>query len=127
MLKRLLRDRKGISLTEVVVAMTVVLLVTGAAISVVISSINADVGFRDKYKALTACENAVECLRYSKGDKGLLEVALGKAGFNVENSEYFLEFRDHKVTVTQDYVVKYTVERDGQIVSDKTLYTYNPN
>ena len=68
MLKRLLRDRKGISLTEVVIAMAVVLTVTGSAITLVISSIKADAGFRAKYQALTACEKAADCLRFSKGN-----------------------------------------------------------
>jgi hypothetical protein len=40
--------------------MTMVLIITGAAISVQIASTRADVAFRDKYRALTGCENAVE-------------------------------------------------------------------
>lgn len=130
MLKRLLRDRKGISLTEVVIAMAVVLTVTGSAITLVISSIKADAGFRAKYQALTACENAADCLRFSKGNETLLKDALVKSGFKVENDECFFKILEHKVTVDDDegkYFVKYTVERDGQIVSEETVYTYNTN
>ena len=81
MIKRLLRDRKGISLTEVVVAMAMVLMVTGAAISIVAASARADVSYRYKYEALTACENAADCLRYANGDNtdGLLGTVLTKS------------------------------------------------
>ena len=129
MLKRLLRDRKGISLTEVVIAMAVVLTITGSAITLVISSIEADAGFRAKYKALTACENAADCLRFSKGDKTLLENALVESGFKVENDGYFFKYHNHKVTVAKnnnEYIVVYTVE-DDEKPSEKTVYTYNPN
>ena len=83
MLKRLLRDRKGVSLAEVVVAMTLVVIITGAAISVVIASIKADAAYQNKYRALTACENAAECLRFSKGVQDKLEEALDAADFKV--------------------------------------------
>ena len=55
LLKRLVRDRKGISMTEVVVAMALVVIVTGAAISVLIASIQFDVKYKAQTHALNAC------------------------------------------------------------------------
>ena len=156
MLKRLFRDRKGISLTEVIVAMTLVVIVTGAAITVVISSAQADVAYRFKYRALTACENAVDCLRYSQGDEKELQNALSVLGFQgyqdnetlaetIETEEekrksydgYILKYidnlnkREHKIVVTTDatrtfYVVKYIVKYENQS-TDKITYTYYSN
>lgn len=79
--KKLLRDRRGVSMTEVIVAMAAVLIVTGAAITVLVSSSQADTLYRDKYRALNGCENAVECIRFTK-DKQTLADALLKAGFS---------------------------------------------
>lgn len=128
LIRKLLRDRKGISLTEVVIAMAAVLMVTGAAISVLISSNQADIAFRDKYRGLTGCENAVECLRFATDNElSQAEVAtiLEKAGFVDETPEdtevkYILEGNE-EVTVTYDieadrYVVKYR---------DEIIYTKN--
>lgn len=130
MLKRLLRDRKGISLTEVVIAMAVVLTVTGSAITLVISSIKADAGFRAKYQALTACENAADCLRFSKGNLEKLDYALNSVGFTVTDNIYSNGKNENTVKVIYqedgdlnnnlfDYA---TVEYDGE-----TVYTYNTN
>ena len=123
MIKRLLRDRKGISLTEVVIAMAMVLMVTGAAISIVAASARADLGYRYKYEALTACENAADCLRYSQGDKDILKVALEKIGFDVSGTEYTFTRTINKKTIQKiiisqngnDYVVEY---------NDEIIYNY---
>ena len=125
MIKRLLRDRKGISLTEVVVAMALVLLVTGAAIGIVAASAQADLSYRYKYEALTACENAADCLRYSQGNETKLQEALKSAGFkeNTVESVWIIEKTINKkpvqtVKVYKEgnyYVVKY---------NDEIIYNY---
>lgn len=120
MIKRLLRDRKGISLTEVVVAMTIVFLITGAAISVVISSIKADAAFGNKYRALTACENAAECLRFSKGAP--TEELMEKIDFKQNGDDYIFKSVDQEVTVTINDENYYVVKYNG-----KTIYTYYVN
>lgn len=121
LIRKLLRDRKGISLTEVVIAMAAVLMVTGAAISVLISSNQADIAFREKYRALTACENAVECLRFTT-DETELATVLGKAGFadEIEDTEVKYIYKDNDQVVviyeSDHYVVKY---------GDEIIYTTN--
>ena len=120
LLSRLLRDRKGVSMTEVIVAMAMVLIVTGAAITVLIASSRADTVYRNKYRALNGCENAVECLRFAENDESLLESALKKAGFEEIDPEqegfgagYVLIHGDEQVKVVKDdngdenYVVIY--------------------
>ena len=116
MLKRLLRDRKGVSITEIVVAMAVVLMITGAAISVVLASAKADATYNNKYRALTACENAAECIRYSQGNESLLKNALKEAGFTIPiDASPFLEIGDDSIVVYRDlkdgfYMVVYNGE-----------------
>lgn len=118
--KHLLRNRKGMTLLEVVVGIAVVLIVTGAALTLMISSSRADVAYRDEYRALVACENAQECLRFANGDPERLYAALTAVGFTKDpDSEiYTLENGSHTVTVTLDsdnYVVKY---------NDETIYEH---
>ena len=122
LIRKLLRNRKGVSLSEVVVAMAVVLMVAGAAISVLIYSSKADAVFRDKYRALTACESAVECIRFANGDADLLNEALANAGFvnppDDGEEKYFIEGNDQAVVIcdfeSAHYVVKY---------GDEIIYT----
>ena len=125
LLKKLLRDRKGVSLTEVIVAMAVIVVVTGAAISVVIASVRADNAYALKYAALTGSENAVECLRFTQ-DEAELNKALLKAGF-VEHTEtinsievkYVLDGNDDvKVGVTNENGKAYYVV----ILNGETIY-----
>ena len=82
LLKKLLRDRRGISMTEVVVAMALVVIVTGAAISVLIASMQFDAKYKAQTHAQNACESAVECIRFAD-TQSELEPLLVKAGFTV--------------------------------------------
>ena len=125
-IRKLLRCRRGVSLSEVVVAMAVVLMVAGAAISVLIYSSKADAVFRDRYRALTACENAVECIRFADGteDVDTLKTALEKVGFENPSDDgtdtYYLVDNDQVVVICDfenaHYVVQY---------GDDIIYTTN--
>lgn len=105
-LKKLLKNRKGISMTEVVVAMAVVVLITGAAVSVLIASVKADAKYITKSVALEGCETAVECIRFADGfDEGealeRLKTALTAAGFEAAEDEntFTLSVGDETVKV----------------------------
>lgn len=115
---KLLRSRRGISLTEVVVAMTAVVIITGAAVSVLVFSSMADVKFGAKTLALAECENAVECLRFADGNESTLESLLKKVDFVNENGDFVWKYgKSETVTVSVEtdgenkhYVVKYNDE-----------------
>ena len=118
-LKKLLRDRRGISMTEVIVAMAMVTIVTGAAISVLVASMQFDIKYQEKTAALSYCESAVECVRFAE-DKEMLKQTLNliQEGFgdfqNVDSSDVFsLTEGDTVIQVvvtsnagTDNYVVK---------------------
>lgn len=111
-LTRLLRARKGVSIAEVVVAMASVLIVTAAAVTMVAASVKANVGYERKFRALIACENAAEVLRFAQNEADLAN-ALTKIGFKANGTEYTLSYGDEQITVTKDdgdednYVVIY--------------------
>lgn len=119
LLKKLLRDRRGISVTEVVVAMALVVIVTGVAISVLVASMQFDVKYQDKTAALSYCESAVECVRFAENKEMLGQTLdLLKEGFGTGTSEddsYVFSLTEGDTTVqvvvtsvsgTDNYVVK---------------------
>ena len=113
-LLKLLGNRKGISMTEVIVAMAVLVMVSGAAITVLIASVKADTAYQNKYAVLSGCENAAECLRFADGNEILLKEALEKAGFaQTDETEFTLEKGNETVTVLkidESYAVVYNGE-----------------
>lgn len=120
-LLKLINSRKGISMTEVIVAMAVLVMVSGAAITVLIASVKTDTAFENKYTVLSGCENAAECLRFADGNTELLEQALKKAGFseNDEDGTYMLEKGKEQVTVEMNDSGEYVVIYNGE-----TIYTH---
>ena len=99
-----LRDRKGITMTEVIVAMAMVLIITGAAISLLISSLQFDEKYKSQIYAYTACESAVNCMRYTDSTDDLNKY-LPLLGFEkTEENTYVLSSnaQDVKVSIQGD-------------------------
>ena len=97
---RKLQDRKGITMTEVIVAMAVVIIVTGAAISVVTASVKFDAKYNAETYALNACESAVNCVRFADTVEELDALLVGKLGF--EKVKGVFTFNGDTVKVTTD-------------------------
>lgn len=96
-----LRDRKGITMTEVIVAMAVVILVTGSAISLLMSSVQFDTKYNAQTADLNACESAVHCVRFTK-DPAKLDTylkLLGFEGHSVSETEVDFKLPNGNVTV----------------------------
>lgn len=119
-LLKLLGNRKGISMTEVIVAMAVLVMVSGAAITVLIASVKADTAYQNKYAVLSGCENAAECLRFADGNENLLKEALEKAGFaQTDETEFTLEKGNETVTVLK-IDESYAVVYNGEVIYTHT-------
>lgn len=117
-MKKLLKklcDRKGITMTEVVVAMTVVIIITGAAISVVTASVQFDAKYQKETYALNACESAVNCVRFADTPEELADL-LNKLAFKEKVSGVLWTFGDDVVRV-EDVGGTWTV-----IYNDKIMY-----
>ncbi|MBQ3597724.1 MAG: hypothetical protein II987_00485 [Clostridia bacterium] len=119
-LLKLFGNRKGISMTEVIVAMAVLVMVSGAAITVLIASVKADTAYQNKYAVLSGCENAAECLRFADGNEILLKEALEKAGFaQTDETEFTLEKGNETVTVLK-IDESYAVVYNGEVIYTHT-------
>ena len=137
LLKKLLRDRRGISMTEVVVAMALVVIVTGAAISVLIASIQFDAKYKAQTHAQNACESAVECIRFADGKEKLHELLSQKVGFvqlkeDKEEGNDITYFFDAgkasaEVVITYvdgsegNYIAKYVVRLNDEEIYDRIV------
>lgn len=110
-----LRDRKGITMTEVVVAMTVVIIITGAAISVVTASVQFDAKYQQETYDLNACESAVNCVRFADSPAELETLLVDKLEFTEETQGVYT-FGD-TVMVTTDG--NWKVIFDGNTIYEK--------
>lgn len=111
-----LRDRKGISMTEVVVAMAVVVIVTGAAISLLVASVRFDAKYNSQTVALNACESAVHCLRFTD-DADKLKGYLTRLGFEEVEGVYTLP--NSGTVKVENIEGVWTVTFDGDVIYEK--------
>ena len=78
------RSRRGISLVEVVVALTVIAIISSAALSLVISSASVDANSLRSTQVMMAAENVLECYRCAESKEefaALLDIRGGACGF----------------------------------------------
>ena len=59
------KNRGGFSIAEVVVGLTVVVMVTIAALSVTLASVQMEAKYLNETTALCACESVVACVRFA--------------------------------------------------------------
>lgn len=92
-LLKTIRSRKGISIIEVVVAMAIVMIVSAAALSLMVTSVEFDRKYDAQTQAMNACESAVECIRFANtADE--LDGYLSRLGFEKAGEEYILPDND---------------------------------
>ena len=65
------KNRGGFSIAEVVVGLTVVVMVTIAALSVTLASVQMEAKYLNETTALCACESVVACVRFADNEADL--------------------------------------------------------
>jgi len=88
------KSRRGFTVAEVVVALTIIVLVSGASVLTFATQARVEAKTAQTFEATNIAENAIECFIYAGGDAEAFETA-----FN-ENSGYTLE-GDGPYTVTK--------------------------
>lgn len=110
------RNKKGFSLVEVIIALSVIVIVSIATLTIVLSSVNARKKAADEAKALRFAENIYECykaadneteflknVQFLLGDKEYLSFGEYGDGWEYRNGSDFwayIELKDKKMTVT---------------------------
>ena len=98
------KNRRGFTVAEVIVALTVIIIVSGATLMLVASQANAETVAIQTIEATNIAENAIECFRYADGNKGTFLSAFKACGYETISGE-------------GTKASPYTVEKDGLIVS----------
>ena len=106
-----LKSRRGFSLAEVVVALAVIVIVTGAALLLVNSHTKLQVRTAQNISAANTVENAIECFRFAANEDDFKEVffvdvlgmekpdATGSYTFENDGLGYEITVSGKKITV----------------------------
>ena len=92
------RSKRGFTLVEMVIAMSVITIVSGAAIMVVSSSLRARKSAERDFTARTLAVNTVECIRAAGDDEDLIE-ALDALGLDKTETDFIFTYGDYVVTI----------------------------
>ena len=121
------RSRRGISLVEVVVALTVIAIISSAALSLVISSARVDANSLRSTQVMMAAENVLECYRFAESEGDFADL-LQKTGDYTKEPEaigtYFLAEKSYVITVSYsaEKLIFSAADSDG-----KEIYKYEFN
>ena len=81
------KSRRGISMVEVVVALTVIVIVSAAALSLVTAHTHLEARTAQTIEATNIAENAVECFRFDSTKEGFKDAFLETLGTDVSYDE----------------------------------------
>ena len=118
------RSRRGISLVEVVVALTVITIISAAALSLVISSARVDANSLRSTQIMMAAENALECYRFAKSAEEFAALLEKTGDYKGSDGVFVLTEKSYTITVnyTDAQLTFSAADSDG-----KEIYKYEFN
>ena len=108
-MKKHTHSRRGVSLTEVVVALMAIAIISAATMSVVMMSVNQEAKSVRAFEVRNSAENAVECFRFAMGEaEGFqpenfieyMEMTTAGKRFAEQDGSYVLDAGNFLVTIT---------------------------
>lgn len=97
------RSRRGISLVEVVVALTVIAIISSAALSLVISSARVDANSLRSTQVMMAAENVLECYRFAENGEEFAALLEKTGDYKGSGGVFVLTEKSYTITVTVNY------------------------
>lgn len=118
------RSRRGISLVEVVVALTVIAIISSAALSLVISSARVDANSLRSTQVMMAAENVLECYRFAENDGDFADLLQKTGDYKGSDGVFVLTEKSYTITVnyTDTQLTFSATDSDG-----KEIYKYEFN
>ena len=122
-----LRSRKGISVAEVAVALAVISIISGAAVSMAMHSVKVEANFVAVTQTKNSAESVLECFRFADSEETFAEALqkLGDYEFKSEENAYVLAGKSVTVTVKASFSPKkleYTaVKNNGEEIYSYTF------
>lgn len=122
--KDVLCSRRGVTITEVTVALVIISIISAAALSLVMYSVNVEKQSFATLEAQNAAENTLACFRYAQNREEFIE-ALGKTGpyLEQEDGSFRMVANGCTVTVKVDYG-KYYVEYSAVNADGEPIYSF---
>nr|MBE6545136.1 type II secretion system protein [Oscillospiraceae bacterium] len=129
------RASRGFTIVEVVVALTVIVIVSAAGMMMVQSQIKAEQKVAQTIEATNIAENAIECFRFAKNNEGsdgfekTFEDTFGKTNYNLvtatEGKEYLVYESGLTVhiTITDNKIEISAVNSNGDTILEEYTYT----
>ena len=93
------RSRRGISLVEVVVALTVIAIISSAALSLVISSARVDANSLRSTQVMMAAENVLECYRFAESKEEFAALLEKTGDYKGSDGVFVLTEKSYVITV----------------------------
>lgn len=74
-MRRIIKNtRKGVTIMEMVIALTVITIISGAALSIILSSIKVESRSAQIVEVTNLVESSIECFQYSDNDNEFLDL-----------------------------------------------------
>ena len=105
------RGSRGFTVVELVIAMTIIVIVAGAAIGIINIQNTIYLRTMQTVEATNMAENAIECFRWANGDTDKFKEAFKKSLENAEDLKNVTDENANKISG------KYTVEKSNMIVT----------
>ena len=81
------KSSRGFTVAEVVVALTIIVLVSGASLLTFAVQARVEAKTAQTFEATNIAENAIECFIYANGEIGKFEEAFENSGYTLDNGE----------------------------------------
>ena len=104
------KSSRGFTVAEVVVALTIIVLVSGASLMTIAVQARVEAKTAQTFEATNIAENAIECFIYAGGDAGKFEEAFKNSGYTLTEIETDKEYTVTKGVVTATIIIENTVE-----------------
>lgn len=128
------RDKKrayrGFTIVEVVIALTVIVIVSAAGMMMVQSQIKSEQKIAQTIEATNIAENAIECFRFAKNNPAnSFETVFSETGYNLvtatEGEKYFVYDNGLTVsiTITDNKIEISAVNSNGDTILENYTYT----
>ena len=107
--KSKLSSRKGVSLVEVVVALTIISIISVAAFSLIMSSMDLENNIMRDVEISAAADDVLDCFMFAKTKDQFSKIIVENFGYKENGATYLLEKGSYTI------IVAYVTEDSGKI------------
>ena len=120
------KSSRGFTVAEVVVALTIIVLVSGASLLTFATQARVEAKTAQTFEATNIAENAIECFIYAGGEIGKFEGAFANSGYTLTGVQGSGSYTVTKGGVTAEInivnnEIKITVKNSSDVILTKNI------